>query len=203
MAKMTKDELVNAIAELTVLELSELVKAIEEKFGVKAAAPAVAVAAAPAAAGAAAAEEKDEFNVVLTAVDAAKKIAVIKVVREITPVSVCCARAALKVIKNEPERVKRLHDISAYMRKCLKDRGVKIIESETPIIPIYVYEDEKAFIACKLLLDRGVYVNPVISPATPVGQALLRTSYTADHTKEHCQEAADKIKEVLDILQTM
>ncbi len=81
---MTKEELVNAIAELTVLELSELVKAIEEKFGVKAAAPAVAVAAAPAAAGAAAAEEKDEFNVVLTAVDAAKKISVIKVVREIT-----------------------------------------------------------------------------------------------------------------------
>ena len=83
MAKMTKEELVNAIAELTVLELSELVKAIEEKFGVKAAAPAVAVAAA-APAAAAAAEEKDEFNVVLTAVDAAKKIAVIKVVREIT-----------------------------------------------------------------------------------------------------------------------
>ena len=80
---MTKEELVNAIAELTVLELSELVKAIEEKFGVKAAAPAVAVAAA-APAAAAAAEEKDEFNVVLTAVDAAKKIAVIKVVREIT-----------------------------------------------------------------------------------------------------------------------
>ena len=69
---MTKEELVNAIAELTVLELSELVKAIEEKFGVKAAAPAVAVAAA-APAAAAAAEEKDEFNVVLTAVDAAKK----------------------------------------------------------------------------------------------------------------------------------
>ena len=80
---MTKEELVNAIAELTVLELSELVKAIEEKFGVKAAAPAVAVAAA-APAAAAAAEEKGEFNVVLTAVDAAKKIAVIKVVREIT-----------------------------------------------------------------------------------------------------------------------
>ena len=84
MAKLTKEELLNAIAEMTVLELSELVKAVEEKFGVKAAAPAVAVAAAPAAAGAAAAEEKDEFNVVLAGIDAAKKIAVIKVVREIT-----------------------------------------------------------------------------------------------------------------------
>ncbi len=99
MAKMTKDELVNAIAELTVLELSELVKAIEEKFGVKAAAPAV-----PAAAGAAAAaEEKDEFNVMLTAVDAAKKIAVIKVVREITGLGL---KEAKDLVEGAPKAVK-------------------------------------------------------------------------------------------------
>ena len=103
MAKMTKEELVNAIAELTVLELSELVKAIEEKFGVKAAAPAVAVAAAPAAAGAAAAEEKDEFNVVLTAVDAAKKISVIKVVREITGLGL---KEAKDLVEGAPKAVK-------------------------------------------------------------------------------------------------
>ena len=103
MAKMTKDELVNAIAELTVLELSELVKAIEEKFGVKAAAPAVAVAAAPAAAGAAAAEEKDEFNVMLTAVDAAKKIGVIKVVREITGLGL---KEAKDLVEGAPKAVK-------------------------------------------------------------------------------------------------
>ena len=103
MAKMTKEELVNAIAELTVLELSELVKAIEEKFGVKAAAPAVAVAAAPAAAGAAAAEEKDEFNVALTAVDAAKKISVIKVVREITGLGL---KEAKDLVEGAPKAVK-------------------------------------------------------------------------------------------------
>ena len=103
MAKLTKEELVNAIAELTVLELSELVKAIEEKFGVKAAAPAVAVAAAPAAAGAAAAEEKDEFNVVLTAVDAAKKISVIKVVREITGLGL---KEAKDLVEGAPKAVK-------------------------------------------------------------------------------------------------
>ena len=102
MAKMTKEELVNAIAELTVLELSELVKAIEEKFGVKAAAPAVAVAAA-APATAAAAEEKDEFNVVLTAVDAAKKIAVIKVVREITGLGL---KEAKDLVEGAPKAVK-------------------------------------------------------------------------------------------------
>ena len=100
---MTKEELVNAIAELTVLELSELVKAIEEKFGVKAAAPAVAVAAAAAPAGAAAAEEKDEFNVVLTAVDAAKKIGVIKVVREITGLGL---KEAKDLVEGAPKAVK-------------------------------------------------------------------------------------------------
>ena len=99
---MTKEELVNAIAELTVLELSELVKAIEERFGVKAAAPAVAVAAA-APAAAAAAEEKDEFNVVLTAVDAAKKIAVIKVVREITGLGL---KEAKDLVEGAPKAVK-------------------------------------------------------------------------------------------------
>ncbi len=118
----------------------------------------------------------------------------------ITPASVACANASLDILKAEPERVKRLADISDYMRKGLKAKGIAIIESKTPIIPIYTYEDEKTFVACKLLLDRGVYVNPVVSPATPVGQSLLRTSYTANHTEEILDEAIEKIKEVLDIL---
>lgn len=118
----------------------------------------------------------------------------------ITPASVASARAALKIIKREPERVQALHDISNYMRKGLKDLGIDIIESQTPIIPIYTYHDIPTFIACKLLLERGVYVNPVISPATPVGQSLLRTSYTATHTKEQMDFAMKQIKEVLDIV---
>jgi len=105
MAKIAKEELLNAIAEMTVLELSELVKAVEEKFGVKAAAPAVAVAAAPAAGGATAgaAEEKTEFNVVLAAVDAAKKIGVIKVVREITGLGL---KEAKDLVDGAPKTVK-------------------------------------------------------------------------------------------------
>ena len=79
---MNKEQIIEAIESMTVLELSELVKALEEKFGVSAAAP-VAVAAAPAAGGAAAAEEKTEFDVVLTSAGAGK-INVIKVVREAT-----------------------------------------------------------------------------------------------------------------------
>ena len=82
MAALTNDQILEAIASMTVLECSELVKAMEEKFGVTAA---VAVAAAPgAAAGAAAEEEQSEFNVSLEAADPAKKIAVIKAVREVT-----------------------------------------------------------------------------------------------------------------------
>ncbi|MBQ8468429.1 MAG: aminotransferase class I/II-fold pyridoxal phosphate-dependent enzyme [Clostridia bacterium] len=118
----------------------------------------------------------------------------------ITPASVACARQSLKLLKEHPERVKALTEISNYMRTGLKKLGVKIIDSTTPIIPIYVYDDEKAFVACKLLLERGVYVNPVVSPATPVGYALLRTSYTATHTKEQMDKAMKAIKEVLDIL---
>ena len=118
----------------------------------------------------------------------------------ITPASVACARKALEILKREPERVKALNDISAYMREGLKANNIDIIESTTPIIPIYTYDDEKTFVACKMLLERGVYVNPVVSPATPVGQSLLRTSYTATHTKEQIDYAIKQIKEVLDIL---
>ena len=121
----------------------------------------------------------------------------------ISPANVECARAALRIIKREPERIQALRDISNYMREGLKKLGVDIIESETPIIPIYTYEEEKTLIACKLLLERGVYVNPVIPPATPPGQCLLRTSYTATHTKEHMDYAMQQIKEVLEILKNL
>lgn len=117
-----------------------------------------------------------------------------------TPASVCCANKALDILKREPERVERLNRVSDYMRKGLKTNGIDIIESKTPIIPIYTYQDDKTFIACKLLLERGVYVNPVVSPATPVGQSLLRTSYTSNHTEDILDEAIIKIKEVLNIL---
>lgn len=117
-----------------------------------------------------------------------------------TPASVCCANKALDILKRESERVERLNRVSDYMRKGLKTNGIDIIESKTPIIPIYTYQDDKTFIACKLLLERGVYVNPVVSPATPVGQSLLRTSYTSNHTEDILDEAIIKIKEVLNIL---
>ena len=97
---MTNEEILNAIAEMSVLELSELVKAIEDKFGVSAAAPvAVAAAAAPAAA---AEEEKSEFDVILKDVGA-QKIQVIKAVREITGLGLKDAKA---VVAGAPKEVK-------------------------------------------------------------------------------------------------
>ncbi len=114
-----------------------------------------------------------------------------------TPSSVACALEALRILIEEKERPMRLLELSKYMRDGLKKLGVPIIDSVTPIIPIYVYDDEKAFKACMMLLKRGVYVNPVVSPATPIGKALLRTSYTATHTKEQLDYAMKQIQEVL------
>lgn len=118
----------------------------------------------------------------------------------ITPASVACALQSLEILENEPERVEALNQISAYMRKLLKEKGVKILESETPIIPIFTYDDLITFKACKMLSERGVYVNPVVSPAVPVGESLLRTSYTATHTKTQIEYAATQIVEVLNEL---
>jgi large subunit ribosomal protein L7/L12 len=103
MAQLTKEELIEAISGLKVIELADLVKALEEKFGVSAAAP-VAVAAAPAAGGAAAgaAEEKDEFTVVLTSAGA-NKINAIKVVREVTGLGL---KEAKDLVEGAPKTVK-------------------------------------------------------------------------------------------------
>ncbi len=100
MAKLTTDEIIDALKEMTLLEASDLVKAIEDTFGVSAAAPA-AVAAAPAAAdgGDASAEEQTEFDVVLEGFGDAK-IAVIKVVREITGLGLKEAKAAVEDVPN-------------------------------------------------------------------------------------------------------
>ena len=82
------------------------------------------------------------------------------------------------------------------MREALTKRGIKFRDSKVPIIAIYTYEPEVTLVACKRLFEEVVYVNPVLPPATPAGQCLIRTSYTATHTKELIDEAADKILKV-------
>ena len=104
MAAMTKDQILDAIASLTVLEASELVKAMEEKFGVTAAAP-VMVAGSAGAAGAPAAggEEQTEFTVTLESADPAKKIAAIKAVREVTGLGL---KEAKDLVEGAPKTIK-------------------------------------------------------------------------------------------------
>ncbi|MBO6304623.1 MAG: 50S ribosomal protein L7/L12 [Selenomonadaceae bacterium] len=120
---MTKEEIMQAIESMTVLELSELVKAMEEKFGVSAAAP-VAVAAAAPAAGGAAAEEKSEFNVVLAATGD-KKINVIKVVREITGLGL---KEAKELVDGAPKAVKEgvAKAEAEEMKKKLEEAGATV-----------------------------------------------------------------------------
>lgn len=117
MAALTNDEILDAIANMTVQQAADLVKAMEEKFGVSAAAP-VAVAAGPAAAGAA--EEQSEFTVTLEKIDATKKIAVIKEVRVVTGLGLGEAKAlvegAPKVLKegvSKADADKIIADIAA------------------------------------------------------------------------------------------
>ena len=114
-----KDEILEAIANMTVLEVSELIKAMEEKFGVTAAAP-VAVAAAPAAAagaGASAADEQTEFDVVLAKIDDSKKIPVIKEVRAITGLGL---KEAKDLVEGAPQKVKE--GVSKEEAKTIKEK---------------------------------------------------------------------------------
>lgn len=118
---MTKEEIMQAIESMTVLELADLVKAMEEKFGVSAAAP-VAVAAAPAAGGAAA--EKTEFDVVLTDCGASK-INVIKVVRELTGLGLKEAKAAVDSAPNTLKEGVSKADAEAMKAK-LEEAGAEV-----------------------------------------------------------------------------
>lgn len=123
MADITKDQVVEFIENMSVLELAELVKELEDKFGVSAAAP-VAVAAAPGAAAAPAEEEKDEFDVVLTAVGD-KKINVIKVVRAITGLGL---KEAKDLVEGAPQPVKEgVPKADAEgLKKQLEEAGAKV-----------------------------------------------------------------------------
>lgn len=120
---MTNEEILEAISNMSVLELSELVKAIEDKFGVSAAAP-VAVATAPAAGAAAAAEEKTEFDVILKEIGD-KKIQVIKAVREITGLGLKDAKA---LVDGAPKEVKTgvAKAEAEEMKKKLEDAGATV-----------------------------------------------------------------------------
>jgi 8-amino-7-oxononanoate synthase len=116
----------------------------------------------------------------------------------LTPASTASALASLRILKAEPQRPKALLDIAAYARKRLLEKKLPLAnDSITPIIPIYTYTLMRTFVIAKMLYQQGVYVNPVIPPATPEGQCLIRTSYTATHTKALIDEAVNIIADVI------
>ncbi len=99
--------------------------------------------------------------------------------------------AALDIMENEPEHVEQLWDNTAKMAKGLKDLGFNTGHANSPIIPIIIGEDNPTLLTWKMLFEKGLYTNPVVSPAVPTGQSLLRTSYMATHTSEQLDRALD------------
>jgi 8-amino-7-oxononanoate synthase len=102
----------------------------------------------------------------------------------ITPASVATALATVDIIQSEPERRERLWGITKKMKSGFQAMGYNTGPTETPIIPAMIGNDELAFMLWRLLREDGIFTNPVIYPAVPKGQSLIRTSYSATHTEE-------------------
>jgi len=100
------------------------------------------------------------------------------------PASVASVIAALDIIDQEPERRERLWANTNKMMKAFKQMGYDTGVAQTPIIPLLMGEMERAFTMWKILNEEGVFVNPVVPPATTPGRCLIRTSYMATHTEE-------------------
>ena len=115
----------------------------------------------------------------------------------ITPASCATALAALRVLEEDPELPVRLGRLADHARRGLKAAGVKIIESPTPIVPIYTDDVYNTLEKSREIYDRGVYLNPVLPPACPEGGCLLRTSYMASLTEPLIDEAVGIIASVI------
>ena len=102
----------------------------------------------------------------------------------ITPASVATVLATLNIIQREPERRVRLWKITEKMKSGFQAMGYDTGPTESPIIPVYIRNDELAFMLWKLLRTNGIFTNPVVYPAVPHGEALIRTSYSANHSDE-------------------
>ncbi len=113
-----------------------------------------------------------------------------------TPANVATVRAALKIMKKEPDRIGRLWENTAKMKKGLKNLGLDTGSSETPIIPVRIGDSVSTFTATVKLQEEGVLVNPVVAPAVPEGDCLIRMSLMATHTSEHIDFALSKLEKI-------
>lgn len=100
----------------------------------------------------------------------------------IPPASAATVLAALEIIKSEPERRRRLWDITHRMHRELRNLGYDIGATQTPIVPVLIGDEMECFKFWKMLTEAGIFANAIIPPAVAPGQSLIRTSYTANHT---------------------
>ncbi len=110
-----------------------------------------------------------------------------------TPSSAAAVLASIDIMEHEPERIQHLWDITAYALKAFKAAGFDTGKSETPIIPLFIRDDIKALKLTQILLNDGVFVNPVVSPAVPKEDCLIRYSLMATHTQEQVEISIEKI----------
>ena len=112
----------------------------------------------------------------------------------ITPASTAAAGAALDIMESEPERFDRLWDVTNYALEGFRNMGCEIGNTCTPIIPLYVRDNDKTFLVTRMLLDEGIFVNPVVAPAVPPHDTLIRISFMATHTREQVDVLLDKVE---------
>ncbi len=114
----------------------------------------------------------------------------------IPPAAAASALEALRIIIREPERIERLWKNTRHLMKLLKDAGFDTGHSDTPIIPIYIRDNDKTFMFTKMLAEEGVFVNPVVTPAVKGDSSLIRLSLMATHTFPQIELAVEKIIKV-------
>lgn len=114
----------------------------------------------------------------------------------ITPASVAAVNASLDIMLNEPERKQHLWDITHFALESFREMGCEIGHTSTPIIPLFIRDDYKTFRVTSELLEEGVFVNPVVSPAVAPKDTLIRYSLMATHTKEQVTRSLEAIEKV-------
>jgi 8-amino-7-oxononanoate synthase len=114
----------------------------------------------------------------------------------ISPAAAASALASLNVLKDEPQRIEKLWTNTNYAQSLLAKDGFDIGKTESPIIPIFVRDNEKTFLMAKMLMDEGIFVNPVVSPAVQSDASMIRFSLMSTHSLKQIDFAVDKIKKV-------
>ncbi len=117
------------------------------------------------------------------------------------PASVAAALATVEIMEREPERRTKLWENARFFSEGLRSMGLDTAGSQTPVVPVVVGEDDTALAMVQRLHDEGVFVNCVLSPATPPGRALIRTSLMATHTRDQLTRALEAIEKVAKELQ--